>query len=105
MKDRLLASQNLTSEYYRKKFKKLAPDSEQSFTYYFSTMKTTLDRWQQLARVSDYQGLYELIIKNKILLSFNDNLVAFLIERVPKSLDELARFGDQFYSAHPFSKV
>lgn len=34
-RNRLLATQNLTSEHYRKEFNKLDPDGEQSYTDYF----------------------------------------------------------------------
>lgn len=68
-------------------------------------VKTTLDRLLQLAHVSEYQGLYELIIKNKILTSCNANLVSFLIERDPKTPEKLTRLGDHYYLVHPFSKV
>lgn len=46
---------------------------EHSFSDFESRVKSTFDRWLHLSRVSVYQGLYDLIIKNKILMSRNAN--------------------------------
>lgn len=51
--DKLLVSQNLTSEHYRKAFNKIEPASDQSFTDLVSTVKTTYGRWLLLEHVSD----------------------------------------------------
>lgn len=63
------------------------------------------NRWLQLSHVSTHQQLSDLCIKNKVLKSCNMNPIIFLQERDPQSLEELTRLGDQYYAAHPNSKV
>lgn len=105
VRDKLLMSQNLTAEHYRQQFLKAAPTPEQSFLDYVLSTKNTFDRWLQLPHVSDYQCLYDLMIKNKVFMSCNVNLVTFLLERDPYMLTDLMKLGDQYYAVHPTSKV
>lgn len=61
--DKLLASQNLTSDHYRLQFRKAAFSSDQSFSDYISTLKNMFNRWLQLSHDTPCQNLYDLMIK------------------------------------------
>lgn len=76
--------------------------AERSFSDFDSTVKITFDRWLQLSLTT---SLYDWMIKNKIILFCNANLVLFLIEGNPHTIEDLIRIGDQYYAAHPMLKV
>lgn len=58
-----------------------------------------------MSQGTTYQNLFDLIVKNKVYESCHANLVSFLLERDPLSLVELTTLGDQYYAAHPASKI
>lgn len=96
---------NLTADYYRLRFLKATPSAEHSFTDYVSNLKTLFNIWLKLSQVSNYQDLHYPIIMNKLLDSCNPLLVSILLETEPKSLDEVTRINDQYFSAYPSVKV
>ena len=53
----------------------------------------------------DYDNLRSLIIKHVFLGSCNVKLSQFLLEKDPKSLDEITLFSDRFLSAHDNEKL
>lgn len=69
VKQKLMASQNLTAEHYRMEFSKASPALDRSFSDFITSLKTTFDRMLQLSHVTSYQGLYDLMIKNKVYQS------------------------------------
>lgn len=101
----MLASQNITPEYYRKEFNKLEPVPELSFSDLVSSVTSTLDRWLRLSHVYDYKGLCFLTVKNKIRSSCNTNLVSFLIERDPQNFADLTRIGEKYFAVYPNIRV
>lgn len=56
------------------------PSVANSFSDYESSVKTVSKILLELAKVSNFQQLHELSIKNKLLESCNANMVAFLLE-------------------------
>ncbi|VDI60750.1 Hypothetical predicted protein [Mytilus galloprovincialis] len=46
-----------------------------------------------------FDGLYDFYVKNQFLHICNNEVMLFLKERVPKSIDDMTRYADQFKEA------
>lgn len=104
VRDKILASQNLTSERFRKQFQQVKRPPDKNFEY-VSHLKTIFHWWLSLSKVSTFEQLSDLVIMNKILESCHPNLCTFLLERDPNSMEEITKRADHYNAANWAKKV
>ena len=59
------------------------------------------DKWCDLAGVKDFSQLRDLMIRDQIYSSCHKDLIVFLQERKPSSLQELKSLAERYRVAHP----
>ena len=103
LKNCLLKHFKYNADGYRSRFRSAQVNDNENFDSFVSRLGKLLDRWLELDNVpaGDFLRLRELIIKDQIYQSCNNELVTFLKERNPKNLSDLKTLADQYAVAHP----
>ena len=107
IKEALLKRFRLTEDGYQEKFFTAAPLKTEDFNTYLNRTTQFFNKWIQLAGIKegDFKGLSYLILKNRIFQACNPELVAFLKERKPLSVEDLKNHAENYQSAHPHSPL
>ena len=97
----LLNKFNFTPNFYRKKFFNTCPSKEENVSCYVHRLSLYFDRWITLSETKeDFGSLRELMVKHTFLSSCNVKLSEFLMEKDPKSINDLVTESERFLSAH-----
>ncbi|XP_060062936.1 uncharacterized protein LOC132543450 [Ylistrum balloti] len=100
LKTALLKRFEMTDEGFRKSFRTSRPEGGETFTQFAIRLHNYLERWIELTKTEkSFNGLKDLILRDQLLHCCNQDLSLFLKERVPTSIDEMARLADQFVAA------
>ena len=101
IKHALLAKFNQTKENYRRTFMSAKPTKDETLVVYINRLKQSFNKWIELSGIDkSYEELFNLIIKNRVFDSCNENFVSFVQERDPATVPELISLGEKFFSAH-----
>ncbi|GFO17550.1 hypothetical protein PoB_004405500 [Plakobranchus ocellatus] len=76
---------------------------EEDFSTVLNRLIRLYDGWLLAAKVEpgNYKHLFEFMPMNQVYSCCNSNLVMFLKENAPKSVEEFRRLGELFESSHP----
>ena len=100
LREALFKRYNLTEEGYRDRFRKSHPLKDESPEEYIFRLKTNLEKWIELSPVeSTYEGLRNLIIRERFIESCSKDLGIYIQERSPESLEEMAKLAQQYLTA------
>jgi hypothetical protein len=100
LKKALLKRFDLTEEGFRKRFETSRPEQGETFIQFAIRLGNYMTRWIELSSTEkSYEGIVDLFIRTQLLQSCGRDLLLFLKERVPKSIDEMATLADQFCDA------
>ncbi|KAJ8050336.1 hypothetical protein HOLleu_03495 [Holothuria leucospilota] len=100
VKAAVLKAYGLTDDGFRKKFRTVRPTKEETGTRFSTRLKNLLQRWLELSRVKDYDGLFDLILREQFLNCCSQEHATFLRERKPADIKEMAKYTDQYLEAH-----
>ncbi|KAJ8019042.1 hypothetical protein HOLleu_42619 [Holothuria leucospilota] len=100
VKAAVLKAYGLTDDGFRKKFRAVRPTKEETGTRFSTRLKNLLQRWLELSRVKDYDGLFDLILREQFLNCCSQEHATFLRERKPADIKEMAKYTDQYLEAH-----
>ena len=102
LKDCLLTKFQCDAEGFQTKFRKVTPDSKESFVAFGTRLEHLFDRWLELSKTErKFESLRELIISEQFLRSVTDDLTVFLRERNPSGLNEMIAMAENYRTAHP----
>lgn len=102
VKEALLKRYQLTADSYRKKFHSTSMSRDEDPEAFVSRLDILFTKWIEMSKVKkDYVGLYDLLLRHRILDSAHPDLVAFIQERNPKSTKEMSDLMRQYKTAHP----
>ncbi|XP_069139803.1 uncharacterized protein [Argopecten irradians] len=105
LKKALLRRFEKTEEGFRKSFRSERPDPGrpdpgETFGQFGTRLDGYLKKWVEMTNTQKtYDGLKDLMVRDQFLHCCGKELALFLKERVPKTMEEMARFADQFAEA------
>lgn len=91
----------LTADTYREKFRVSKQGQGESFKEYYVRMENFLRRWCERESVgNDFDKMYDLILKEQLMLSADRELRMWIQEHKPESSADLVRLAEAFQTAH-----
>lgn len=100
LKTSLLKRFNMTEDGFKHKFRSCRPESGETFEQYSVRLGGYFSRWIDMSEIpKTYEGLYDLMLRDQFLHVCNNEVMLFLKERVPKSIDDMTKYADQFKEA------
>ena len=101
LKRALLTRYNYTEDGYRKRFREVKPETEETPDQFVIQLKNYLAKWLELSRSSfgEFEALEDLIVKEQFI-NASEELAVYLLEREPKDLVELTTWAQQYLTAH-----
>ena len=102
LKKALLTRYNYIEDGYRKRFRKVKPESEEMPDQFVICLKNYLAKWLQLSGSSfgDVDNLIDLIVKKQFINACCENVAMYLLERGPKDLVELTTWAQKHLLTH-----
>ena len=104
LKRALLTRYNHTEDGYRKRFREVKPETEETPDQFFIRLKNYLAKWLEFSGSSsgDFEALVDLILvgKEQFINACSGELAVYLLEREPKDLVELTAWAQQYLIAH-----
>ena len=103
LKDALLKRYSCTEDGYCTKFRNVVPLPTEDVDTFISRTEMLFDRWVDKSGIEkdSFVMLRDLIVRDQLLRSLNNELVVFLKERTPKSLKEVRQEAEKLVSAYP----
>ena len=103
LKQALLKKFLCTASDYGFKFRHASPLSSEDVDSFVSRLEMVFDRWVELSKIEkgDYNRLRDLIIRDQIYSSLHSDIVMFLKERSPDSIQDIRSLADKYKTAHP----
>ena len=101
LKRALLTRYNYTEDGYRKRFREVKPETEETPDQFVIHLKNSLAKWLELSRsrFGEFKALEDLIVKEQFI-NASEELAVNLLEREPKDLVELTTWAQQCLTAH-----
>nr|XP_034322671.1 uncharacterized protein LOC117688635 [Crassostrea gigas] len=100
LKNALLKRFDMTEDGFRKKFRFSKQDGSETFMQFSTRLDSYLERWIQLSKTNKtFDDLKDLFLREQFLLCCSKELALFLKERIPTSIQDMARYADQFAEA------
>ena len=97
LKMALLKRFEKTEDGFRQRLRKCRPEVGETFSQFSVRLGSYLDRWLELSKVNKtYEGLYDMVLRDQFLSMCSKDLLLFLKERIPKSIQEMSVLADQF---------
>ena len=101
LKQALLRRYSLTEKRYKQKFYEGKPERGESPQQFIVRLDNYFLRWLELAKVEfTFEGVRNLIVKERFLATCHKPLELFLRERAVTDLEELAKLAEQYNDAH-----
>ena len=97
-----LLTRYYTEDGYRKRFREIKPETEETPDQFVVCLKNYLAKWLELSGSSsgDFEAIADLIVKEQFINTCSEELVVYLLERGPKDLVELTTWAQQYLIAH-----
>ena len=102
LKKALLTRYNYTEVGYRKRFREVKPETEETPDQFVIRLKNYLTKWLELSGSSsgDFEAIVDLIVKEQFINPCSEELAVYLLERGPKDLVELTTWAQQYLITH-----
>ena len=96
-----------TEDSFRMKFKTALPLETEDFVSFINRISRLFDMWLESAQVKteDFKQLHELILRDQIYESCHSELVSFLKDRDPKTMDDIRKAAELFISSRLNAKL
>ncbi|XP_041365121.1 uncharacterized protein LOC121380393 [Gigantopelta aegis] len=100
LKNALLHRYDLTQEGFRQKFRTAKVEVGETYTQFLSRMTGYVHRWIKMSGINqDFEGLFDLLLREQLLNSASTELTLYLKERTPESADKMASLAETFVEA------
>ena len=102
LKKALLTRYNYTEDGYRKRFREIKPETEETPDQFVVCLKNYLAKCLEFSGSSsgDFEAIADLIVKEQFINTCSEELAVYLLERGPKDLVELTTWAQQYLIAH-----
>ena len=106
LKTSLLKRFERTEDGFRHWFRKWRPEAGETFSQFSVRLGSYLNRWIELCKVDQlFEGLFDLMLRDQFLSMCSKDLLLFLKERIPKTIDEMCALADQYKEARNASSL
>ena len=105
LKDHLLKRFQCTEEGFRSLFRSAKPESQESISTFAFKANRLFDRWLDLANVTDFDDLKDLILREQFLASVSSPLSTFLKEKKHSSFKAMIEDAEKYQEAHPNQNI
>ena len=97
LKKALLTRYNYPEDGYRKTFREVKPETEETPHQFIIHLKNYLAKWLELSGSSsgDFDNTVDLIAKEQFINACSEELAVYLLERGPKDLVDLTTWAQQ----------
>ena len=100
LKAALLKRFERTEDGFRQQFRKCRPEKGETFAQFTVRLSSYLTRWLEMGGVTkSFAGLYDLMLRDQLLSICNKDLLLFLKERIPNSIERMSVLADQYKEA------
>lgn len=100
LKDALLKRYDLTEDGFKRKFRSCRPEIGETFVQFSVRLNSYFKRWIEMSKTEmSFDGLFDLILRDQFMHVCSKDLLLFLKERIPSSLDKMASLADQYREA------
>ena len=94
IKQNILEEYKKTPECYRKQFREIRKESDETFRQFARRQKLMFDRWFQVAKCDEtFEALVELILQEQFMETLSPDLCMYVKQRKPKSVSEAAELA------------
>ena len=100
IKAALLKRYNLTEEGFRRKFRESRPNHNENPKQFATRLGHYLNRWLEMADVTDYENMKTLIIKEQFLDACPRNVAIHLKEKLFVNMKEMCDQAERYTQAH-----
>ena len=102
LKEALLTKYSYTEDGYRKRFREVKPETEETPDLFFIRLINYLASCLELSGRSseDLDTLVDLIVKEQFINACSEELAVYLLERGPKDLVQLTTWSQKYLIAH-----
>lgn len=100
LKTSLLKRFDMTEDGFKQKFRSCRPESGETFQQFSVRLGGYFSRWIEMSNIpKTFAGLYDLMLRDQFLHVCNKEVSLFLKERIPSSVENMAKLADQFKEA------
>ena len=101
LKMNLMKRFRLTESEYKRRYKNSKLDVGETHPQFVERLKRSLDRWRESAELgANYEGLQELVLKDRYLETCSVELQIFIKEKGHCSLKRMAEYAEIYVEAH-----
>lgn len=102
LKEALLKRYNLNEEGFAARFRSSRPEQGESMNQFKTRIMGYLEKWLELAGKDKNEAadVVDLFVKEQIINSCSKELVIFIKERKPKTVDEMIEVAENYITAH-----
>lgn len=101
IKTGILTRYELTAEAYREKFRSSRQSHEESYKEFAVRLEGFLRHWCERESIGhDFRQLYDMIMREQLVMSSGSDLKIWLQEHKPKNIDELVSLAEAYQMAH-----
>ena len=101
LKEHLLKRFQCTEEGFRSMFRSSKPESQESICTFAFKSNRLLQRWLDLANVSNFEELKDLMLREQFLASVSAPLSTFLKEKKHTKFQAMVEDAEKYQEAHP----
>ena len=107
IKESLLIAFDVCAEIFRKRFRNITKNANETFAEYSFKIKESFDRWLFKSEVKDFVSLQQLILLERFNESFVDDpdLSMWMLNKAPRTLSDAARLADEFSTLRRATRV
>ncbi|XP_068135291.1 uncharacterized protein [Hyperolius riggenbachi] len=98
IKQAIIKQYHLTPQVYRKRFRTVQRGPNDSYLDHACNLRTAFQQWLKGLSVKTFDALQVLIIKDQFLHTCPVEVWQFVLDRVPKTVDEAAEVADSYTS-------
>ncbi|KAJ8036669.1 Protein NYNRIN [Holothuria leucospilota] len=100
VKKAALEAYHLTARGFRRRFKDSRPTQGETGLKFANRITTYLKRWLEASKVSNFDALFDLLLREQFLEACGRDLRIFLKERDPDSIKVMVEHADHYIIAH-----
>ncbi|XP_013080918.2 uncharacterized protein LOC106066442 [Biomphalaria glabrata] len=106
VKEQLLRTYGKTEAYYREQFVNCAIETNDDPQTFMDRMTSSFENWTETAKIEKtFDGLKTFLMIDKAIYECQEELKIFLLERKPKSIEDIVRLIRAYKVAHPDKKL
>ena len=106
LKTAILRRYCLTEDGFRERFRNTRPERQDTAKQFGAKLEHLFNRWIDLSAIEkDFDGLFDLCLREQFITQCDTELCVFLRERSPKTFEDMVTLAETYIQAHGNSMV